>query len=587
VSGHQASGTPACVFILHRLDRLYPINQGLELYLELPARMSSQPVVVDDEKTHAKEPALNSQADSYDGSHDEEVGTVNKGQPLQRNLQNRHMQMIAIGGAIGAGLFVGSGGALRAGGPAALIIGYLIVAVMLLFTTQALAEMAVLYPVNGAFYTYVCRFVDPSWGFAMGWDYAIAWLTVLPFELVAASITIKFWRDDLNMGIWVTVFLAVLAIIQIFGVRGYGEVEFILSIIKIAACTGFIILGIIINCGGVGDKGYIGAKYWYDPGAFQNGFNGFAGVFVVAAFAFGGTELVGLAAAESANPRKAIPQASKQVFFRIAFFYIVNLFILGLIVPANDPRLLGSSGANTKASPFVLAIQDAGIKVLPSIFNAVITISVISVANSCTFGSTRTMQAMAEHGMAPRFLAYVDKHGRPIWCVLIQLAFGLLAFIGESADSSTVFGWLLALSGLSYFFVWGSICLSHIRMRMAWKVQGYTLNQIPYKVPLGIWGSAIGLFLNIVCLIATFYNALYPSPNAKPDPEAFFQAYLAAPIVIFLYVLWKAISRDWRLYVPLREIDLKTGVVLADPSDEPQPTKTWANLPRRIARGLF
>ncbi|KAK1640207.1 amino acid permease [Colletotrichum phormii] len=545
-----------------------------------------QPAAVDDDKHDAKDPVVNSNG-SYEGSRDEEVGVFTDGEPLQRNLKNRHMQMIAIGGAIGAGLFVGSGGALRSGGPAALVIGYMIVGFMLMLTTQALAEMAVLYPVKGAFYTYVCRFVDPSWGFAMGWDYAIAWLTVLPFELVAASITIKFWRDDLNMGIWVAVFLVVLAIIQVFGVRGYGEVEFVLSLIKIAACMGFIILGIVINCGGVGDRGYLGAKYWHDPGAFQNGFNGFAGVFVVAAFAFGGTELVGLAAAESDNPRKAIPMASKQVFWRIAFFYIVNLFILGLIVPANDPRLLGSSGANTKASPFVLAIQDAGIKVLPSIFNAVITIAVISVANSCTFGSTRTMQAMAERGMAPRFLAYVDKQGRPIWCVLIQIAFGLLAFVGESADSSTVFSWLLALSGLSYFFVWGSICLAHVRMRMAWKLQGFTLDQIPYKNPWGMWGSCVGLFLNIICLIATFYNALYPSPNAQPDATTFFQAYLAAPIVIFLYLLWKLISRDWRLYVPLREVDLKSGVVLADPSDEPEEVKTWANLPKRVARALF
>jgi yeast amino acid transporter len=360
----------------------------------------------------------------------------------------------------------------------------------------------------------------------MGWDYALAWLTVLPFELVAASITIQFWREDINMGVWVAVFLVLLAVIQIFGVRGYGEVEFVLSIIKIAACTGFIILGIVINCGGVGDQGYLGAKYWYDPGAFQNGFNGFAGVFVVAAFAFGGTELVGLAAAESANPRRAIPMATKQVFWRIAFFYVVNLFILGLIVRSDDERLLGASGANTKASPFVIAIQDAGIQVLPSIFNAVITISVISVANSCTFGSTRTMQAMAERGMAPAFLAYVDKKGRPLWCIVVQIAFGLLAFIGESADQKKVFSWLLALSGLSYFFVWGSICLAHVRFRMAWKLQGFSLEQIPYRVPLGIWGSVIGLFLNALCLIATFYNALYVSlfppgaGSARPTREA-------------------------------------------------------------------
>ncbi|KAI4866418.1 amino acid permease/ SLC12A domain-containing protein [Hypoxylon rubiginosum] len=522
------------------------------------------------------------------GGRDEEVGTVN-GQ-LHTDLKSRHMQMIAIGGAIGAGLFIGSGSALYKGGPAALVIGYLIVGIMLLFTMQALAELAVLYPVNGAFYTYVVRFVDPSWGFAMGWDYAIAWLTVLPFELIAAGITIEFWRPDLNVAIWVTVFLVILSLIQIFGVRGYGEVEFVLSMIKIAACSGFIILGIIIDCGGVGDRGYIGAKYWYEPGAFKNGFNGFAGVFVVAAFAFGGTELVGLAAAESANPRKAIPKASKQVFFRIAFFYIINLFILGLILPNDDERLASASGANSSYSPFVLAIQDAGIAVLPSIFNAVITISVISVANSCTFGSTRTMQAMAERGMAPKFLSYVDKAGRPIYCVVVQLAFGLLGYLGVAQNGLDVFNWLLALSGLSYFFVWGSCCVAHIRFRMAWKTQGRDLREIPYRTPLGIWGSAIGLGLNFLCLIATFYNALYPSPNAQPDAATFFQAYLAAPIVIALYLFWKAWSGDWRrMWVKLSDIDLNAGArpIEIDDEDEIMEMKTWANLPKRLLSAFF
>lgn len=176
-------------------------------------------------------------------------------------------------------------------------------------------------------------------------------------------------------------------------------------------------------------------------------------MFVTASFAFGGTELAGLAAAEAANPLKAIPLATKQVFWRITFFYVVGLFILGLIVPSNSDVLLDSSGANTKASPFVLAIELAGIKGLPSVFNAVITISVLSVANSCAFGSTRTMQALALKGMAPKFLQYVDKHGRPIPCVLIQLAFGLLAFVNEATAGATFFNWLLALSGLANFFM--------------------------------------------------------------------------------------------------------------------------------------
>ena len=292
-------------------------------------------------------------------------------------------------------------------------------------------------------------------------------------------------------------------------------VEFALSLIKIVAVCGFIILGVVIDCGGVptDTRGYIGAHYWHDPGAFAHGFKGFCSVFVTAAFSFGGTELVGLAAAEAANPRKTLPTATKQVFWRITFFYVVSLFIIGLIVPYDNPNLLDATGANTKASPFVLAIKLAGIKGLPSVFNAVITISVLSVANSCTFGSTRTMQALAANSMAPKFLAYIDKKGRPLVCIAIQLVFGLIAFVNEASAGPTVFNWLLALSGLSNFFVWGSINLSHIRFRSGWKAQGHTLDELPYQASFGVIGSYIGLFLNIIALIATFYVSLFVSPS--------------------------------------------------------------------------
>ena len=171
---------------------------------------------------------------------------------------------------------------------------------------------------------------------------------------------------------------------------------------------------------------------------------------------------------------------------RITFFYVVCLLIVGLVVPSNDPNLLHSHGANTQYSPFVIAINLAGIKALPSIFNVVICLSVISVANSSAFASTRTLQALALQGMAPKFLAYVDKKGRPLWCVLIQLAFGLLAFAGEAKSGGTsFFYWLLALSGLANFFIWGSICFSHIRFRAGWLAQGYSLDDLPYKATFG------------------------------------------------------------------------------------------------------
>ncbi|KAL0263031.1 hypothetical protein SLS55_002006 [Diplodia seriata] len=469
---------------------------------------------------------------------------------LSRSLQGRHMQMIAIGGSIGAGLFVGTGSALRTGGPASLVrdtlmqastaqtaddmqlIGFMTIGVMMLCTVQALGELAIIYPVNGAFYEYGIRFVDPAWGVAMGWQYSVGWMLTLPFEITAAGITIEYWKS----------------------------LEFILAIIKITACIGLIILGIVIDCGGVptDDRGHIGARYWHDPGAFRNGFKGFCSVFVTAAFAFGGTEMVGLAAAEAANPRRSLPKATKQAFWRIFLFYVVNIFIVGLIVPSDSDVLLGASGANTKASPFVLAVQMAGIKVLPHIINAVITMAVISVANSCTYGSTRVLQAMASSGYAPSCFAKIDSMGRPIWCIVVQVAFGFLSFIAIGADSDTIFTWILAITGLSGQFAYATIMLSHINFRRAWKIQGRSIEQIPWRSPFGIVGSYIGLVLVALSLIATFYVALFPI-GSPPGAEAFFESYMAAPITICLFIIFKVYLKSWTLGVNLREVDLDRG----------------------------
>jgi amino acid transporter len=403
----------------------------------------------------------------------------------------------------------------------------------------------------------------------MGWNYAMNWLIVLPFELTAAGVTIAFWTDpdntgtpSINVAVWIAIFLVIVTVINVFGVKGYGEVEFALGLMKVIAIIGFIILGIIINCGGTGHQGYIGGKYWQDPGAFRNGFKGFCSVFVTASFAFGGTELVGLAAAEAANPRKSIPKATKQVFWRISLFYVVSLTILGLIVRSDNDSLSNASGGNTRYSPFVLSFQLASIKVLPSIFNAVITLSVISVANSCTFASTRTVQALCAKGMGPRWGAKVDKHGRPWIILIIALLFGCIAFIQEAKDGSTVFTWLLSLSGLSNFFTYGSICFAHIQFRKCWARAGRTTDDLPFAAMFGTIGSWIGLGLNILCLIAQFYVALFPI-GGKPDAMAFFESYLAAPIVILFFVGYKIYERvqdgKWTFGVDLNSIDVDEG----------------------------
>ncbi|PPJ51445.1 hypothetical protein CBER1_09161 [Cercospora berteroae] len=504
---------------------------------------------------------------STDGN---DVAMVNADQrALKRDLKGRHMQMIAIGGAIGAGLFIGSGGAFQSGGPASVLIGFALIGGSIYLMMQALAEMAVLYPVNGAFTVYITRFVDPSWGFACSWQYAISWLTVLPFEISAACNIIHFWEGSqgINNSAWIVPLLLALVAIQFFGVRGYGEVEFVLSIIKIIACSGFIILGIIINVGGVptDDRGYIGGRYWNAPyNPFLNGFHGFCSVFVTAAFAYTGTELTGLAAAEAKNPKKEIPRASKQVVWRIAIFYLLNLLLIGLIVPTDTPAYQ-DEGSESRRSPFVIAIQLAGIKVLPSIFNAVILIAVMSVANSCTFGSTRTIQALAANGMAPKLFAYVDKAGRPLMVTIMQLLFGCLAFINLAPNGGDIFGWLLALSGLSILFIYGSVCLAHIRFRAAWKLNGHTLDELPFKAAFGVWGSYLGLLVNVLALVAQFYVALYPVGGPPLTAEGFFSAYLAGPFLVGLYIIWKVYS--WfvypshrRMWVNLKDVDIYTGM---------------------------
>jgi amino acid transporter len=452
-------------------------------------------------------------------------------------------------------------------------------------TIQALGELAVLFPVAGSFSAYSTRFLDPAWGFAMGWNYAMQWLVVLPLEIVAASITVSFWpgAQETNSAAWVTIFLVVIIAINFFGVEGYAEAEFVFSIIKIIAVIGFIILGIVINCGGGPEGGYIGGRYWQTnsvpanysgylmgqpegsiaSGSFHSGFKGLCSVFVTAAFSFAGTELIGLAAAEAANPRKTLPSAIRQVFWRICGFYMVALTIVSLLVPYGDSRLIGTSSEDAKSSPFVIAINNAGINVLPSVMNVVILIAVLSVGNSSIFGSSRTLAALAQQGQAPRIFTYVDRKGRPLVAICAATILGLLCYVvaGGQSTSTTALKWLYSLSGLSSIFTWGSICLAHIRFRAAWRAQGHTLDELAFKSQVGVYGSWLGFILNCLVLVAQFWTAAFPigygEKSSGDRTQTFFLAYLAAPVVITLYIIYKLYYKT--PFMKADNMDLVTG----------------------------
>lgn len=497
-------------------------------------------------------------------SEAEKVAIITAQTPLKHHLKNRHLQMIAIGGAIGTGLLVGSGTALRTGGPASLLIGWGSTGTMIYAMVMALGELAVIFPISGGFTTYATRFIDESFGYANNLNYMLQWLVVLPLEIVSASITVNFWGTDPKYRDgFVALFWLAIVIINMFGVKGYGEAEFVFSFIKVITVVGFIILGIILNCGGGPTGGYIGGKYWHDPGAFAGDtpgakFKGVCSVFVTAAFSFAGSELVGLAASESVEPRKSVPKAAKQVFWRITLFYILSLLMVGLLVPYNDKRLIGASSVDAAASPFVIAIKTHGIKGLPSVVNVVILIAVLSVGNSAIYACSRTMVALAEQRFLPEIFSYVDRKGRPLVGIAVTCAFGLIAFVAASKKEGEVFNWLLALSGLSSLFTWGGICICHIRFRKALAAQGRGLDELSFKSPTGVWGSYWGLFMVIIMFIAQFYVAVFPVGDS-PSAEGFFEAYLSFPLVMVMYIGHKIYKRNWKLFIPAEKMDIDTG----------------------------
>lgn len=484
---------------------------------------------------------------------------------MNKDLDIRHLLTLAVGGAIGTGLFVNSGGSLTSGGPASLVIAWVIVSTCLFTVINSLGELSAAFPVVGGFNVYITRFVDPSFGFSVNLNYLTQWLVLLPLELVAASITIRYWTESINSDAWVAIFYAVIAFANMLDVKSFGEFEFILSMIKILAIIGFTILGIVLSSGGGPRGGYIGFKYWNNPGAFVGHtsgtkFKGLCSVFVTAAFSYSGIEMTAVSAAESLNPRETIPKAAKRTFWLITASYVTILTLVGCLVPYNDPRLLNaSSSVDAAASPLVIAIENGGIKGLPSLMNAIILIAIVSVANSAVYACSRCMVSMAHIGNLPKVLAKIDRKGRPINATLATLFFGLLSFIAASDKQEEVFTWLSALSGLSTIFCWMAINISHIRFRQAMTVQNISLEELPYISQTGVIGSFYGVVVLFLVLIASFWTSLFPLGGDGADVEAFFEGYLSLPILIVCYIGHKIYYKRKQLVVPLDEMDLVSG----------------------------
>ncbi|GMK58934.1 hypothetical protein CspeluHIS016_0603760 [Cutaneotrichosporon spelunceum] len=489
---------------------------------------------------------------------------------VKRQLKQRHMAMIAIGGAIGTGLFIGSGAALATGGPVGLWIGYCLMSTMVYSMMVALGELATLFPIAGAFTHYASRFVDPALGFAVGLNYWYSWAITLPTELVAAAIVISYWDNSTNPAVYISVCMVAIWAVNAFGARAYGEMEFWFSLIKVLAIVGLIILGIVLMCGGGPNHDPIGFRYWRNPGPFAQQtimkgeaviggrwgqFLAFWNVFVQAAFSFIGTEIIGTTLGEAENPRQTVPKAIRRVFFRLLIFYVLGIFVISVLVPYDEPRLLnGKSGSDASASPFVIAIENAGIKGLPSVINAVILSAAWSAGNSDLYASSRTLYALALEGMAPRIFRKCSRRGLPYWCIVATGLFGPLAYLNTGGESaSKAFDWLYNLSAITGLLCWWAILLSYLRYFYGLKKQGLP-RDAPYLAPLQPWMSWYGFIWFTLIILFCGYTVFL---KGNWDVASFFASYITVLIFAVAWVGWKVAKRT--KWVKLKDIDFHTG----------------------------
>jgi len=443
----------------------------------------------------------------------------------------------------------------------------------------ALGEVTAHAPISGTFPHFAARWVDPALGFAVGWvssdrqlpkhaltrnqNYFYTNAITLPVEITAATILLTFWDSNLDhQPIYIAVMIVCCAGINLFGVRYFGESEFCFSIIKLMLISGLIIGGLAVSLGGGPNHDRIGFRFWKDPGPINSylvdgptgRFLAILRVLVQAAFSFQGLELVAVAASETIHPRRNISKAIDRVFYRIVFFYLLGVLITGMLVSYKDENLLRTSGTAAQ-SPYVIAFNNAGVKVLPHIINGAVFTSAFSAGNSFLFASSRILYGLALRGQAPIIFARCTKKGLPYIAICFTACFAFLAFLSVSQTASKVFNWLQALTTTGGFFAWLTMNITFLRFYYGARAQGIDRTKSAYYNKLQPWLSYWGIFWIIIFILTTGFYTFFPGEFTA---SSFLTSYLCIPIFGTLYFGYKIIKRTkiWKT----SEMDFWTGI---------------------------
>lgn len=483
---------------------------------------------------------------------------------IQRGLKDRHISMIAIGGCIGTGLFMTSGGAIHSAGALGALIAYAIIGAMVFFLMTSLGEMATYLPVSGSFSTYATRFVDPSLGFALGWNYWFNWVITVAADVTIAAQVIQYWSPMQSVPAWVwsCIFLVIIFALNSLSVRVYGESEYWFALIKVVTVIIFIVIGLLTIVGIMGGK-FVGFEtFTKGSGPILGGNLGgsllsILGVFLVAGFSFQGTELIGITAGESENPERAVPKAIKQVFWRILLFYILAIFIIGMLIPYDSSALMGGENS-ISTSPFTLVFKNAGLAFAASFMNAVILTSVLSAGNSGMYASTRMLYSMSKDKLAFNLFSKTNKNGVPhisliVTGIIVVVIFAVQHFSGDAYE------YIVAASGMTGFIAWVGIAVSHYRFRRAFGKQNYDKSKLKYTAKLFPFGP---IFAGFLCIIVILGQDVDFIKTGDFDLNRFIITYMGIPVFLAFFIYHKVRYKTKK--IPLEQVDLRQDVSMEE-----------------------
>ncbi|KAI9147108.1 amino acid permease AGP2 [Paramyrothecium foliicola] len=492
-----------------------------------------------------------------------QIGQTSPPNGLQRKLTNRKVQLVAIGGSIGTALFISIGGALNKSGPGSLFLGFVIYNIFLAMMNNCLAEMTIYMPVSAGFIRMAGHWVDEALGFCVGWNFFLFLAILIPFEITALSFVLSFWSDNIPVAAICGACIAVYFCLNVYTVAVYGEAEFWFSSGKKLLMFMLFFMTIVTMCGGNPQHDAYGFRHWKGSNAFVEFFStgalgrfeGFLAALWFATFTCVGPEFVGMMAAEAKHPRVYVKTAFKIVYWRLLVFFIGGALAVGILVAYNDPILNaiyqagnGHSGS-AAASPYIIAIQNMGIPILPHIVTALIATTIFSAGNTYVYAATRSLYGLAIEGRAPKLLTKCTKKGVPIYCSALVMLFPFLSFLQLSNNTAIVLNWLINLATGAIVVDFIVICITYIRFHKACVAQGMDRSKLPYFGRFQPWSAYIALVWEI--LIAFFCGHRSLSPF---DPSVFVTAYAMPILAIVLFTTWKFIKKT--KWIKPKDVDL-------------------------------